>query len=157
TSPPAPERSTRSLAHAGSTARPSSPSTSSTAWSSASCGPCNARHPPSLASAEPTSCRSSPRSHPQLSQDTSVACASSACSNASTEPIATTSPESGALLSQPAHISPRTFSFQRSHDNSAHKKTRVVSQGPTERWTLQPARSCERSRLPGVGHLVERL
>src|SRR5580700_8235167 len=97
-------------------ARPSSQSTSSTVWNRPCCVLCNARPPPLPACAAPISARTSPTFRPLPSPDTSAACASSACLNASTAPIATTSPKSGAPPSQPVPISPRTFSFPPSHD-----------------------------------------
>src|SRR5580693_8787496 len=136
-------------------AKPSSQSTSSTAWNRPCCVPCNARHPPSQAFAAPTSFRTSPTSRPPPSQGTSVACASLACSNASTEPIATTSPKSAAPPSQHAPTSPKTFSFPPSHDkifaqNSKSRSTRayevsdaVVLEHDPEKLQTFRTRSCD--------------
>src|SRR6202049_5095752 len=104
-------------ARAPSTAKPSSQSTSSVPSSKTCSAPCNVRHSTSPAYAAPTSRRGSPNFHPPPCPDTSDVCAISASSNASAEPIATTSLRSVAPPSQPAATSPKTSSFRLSHDN----------------------------------------
>ena len=130
TSPQAFAPSTNSPNHDRSTARPSRASTSSIRSTMPCCTPCKTRGSISPASDGPTSGRSSTASPHRVSQDNCAACATSASSSASPEPIAITSPAWAALQSQRSAASHKASSSQPSLDQkicAENVKSQVIS------------------------------